>query len=89
MRNYLVVIAVSTVCGFLVAGCNDSTSTVPPSSPPAPSATAFETYAVEVIQVSTCENTKPVETNNIEFSFAADQDTAVPRDVSGISPSCA
>lgn len=89
MRNYLGVIAVSAVCGFLLAGCNDRASTVPPSSPPAPSATAFEAYAAEVIQVSTCENTAPVETNNIEFSFAADQDTAAPRDVSGISPACA
>ena len=88
MRNYSVVIAVSTVCGFLIAGCNDGTSTVPPSSPAAPSATAFETYAVQVIQGSTCENTAPVETNKIEFSFAADQDTAVPRDVSAIAASC-
>ncbi|MDP9088999.1 MAG: hypothetical protein M3O26_09705 [Pseudomonadota bacterium] len=88
MRNYSVVIAVTAVCGFLVACGNDGTSKVPPSSPAAPSATAFETYAAQVIQGSTCENTAPVETSNIEFSFAADQDTAAPRDVSAIAPNC-
>lgn len=87
MRNYL--IAGAAVCGFLVAGCHDDPGKTPPSSPAAPSATAFEAYAIQVIQVSSCENSAPVETNNIEFSFAADQDTAVPRDVSGIAPACA
>jgi hypothetical protein len=86
MRNYLTAIVGGVLVGFLLAGCHDDDR--PPSTPPAPSATGFEAYAVQLIHVSTCESTDPVQTNGIEFSFAADQDTADPRDVSMDAPAC-
>jgi hypothetical protein len=86
MRKYVTMFAVGAVGGFLVAGCHDDTSN--PPTPPAPSATGLETYVHELIQGSSCDSTDPVQTNSIEFSFAADQDTADPRDVSTIAPTC-
>jgi hypothetical protein len=86
MRKYLTVILGGAVAGFLVAGCHDDTGN--PPTPAAPSATSLETYVHELIQGSTCESTDPVQTNSIEFSFAADQDTADPRDVSTDAPTC-
>jgi hypothetical protein len=87
MRKYLTVMMGGAVCGFLIAGCHDDSGNAP--TPPAPSATMFESYAQELIQGSTCEKANPVQTNNIAFSFAADQDTADPRDISAIAPACA
>lgn len=87
MRKDLKVIMGGAVCGLLLVGCHQDNGH-PPSTPAAPSSTAFESYATELIQGSTCENTNPVATDNIEFSFAADQDTAVPRDVATIEPTC-
>jgi hypothetical protein len=87
MRKNFKAIAGGAVCGLLIVGCHQDNGH-PSSTPAAPSAAAFESYAGELIQGSTCENINPVATNNIEFSFAADQDTAVPRDVSMIEPTC-
>jgi hypothetical protein len=86
MRKYLTMIAGGAICGLIVAGCHDDTSN--PPTPPAPSATGFETYVHELIQGSSCDKSDPVQTNSIEFSFAADQDTADPRDVSAFAPTC-
>ena len=87
MRKYLALIAAGSIGGVILAGCHNDQGQ-PPSPPPAPSATAFEPYAANLVETATCENNAPVETNSIIFSFAADQDTAPPRDVSTTATAC-
>lgn len=88
MRKYLTLITGGAVCASLFVGCHDDGSAAPLRPPPAPSGTAFETYAIDLINGSTCDSLLPVETNNVEFYFNADQDAAIPRDVSLVDPTC-
>ena len=67
-------------------GRTGSGSTPPPTGQT--SSYGFEPYLQQVVQQSSCNNNTPVSTTNVNFHFAADQDTAEPRDLSRVMPGC-
>jgi hypothetical protein len=49
---------------------------------------SFEGLAFSLVESSTCDNTAPADINDVTFDYNADQDTAVPRDLSTIATAC-
>ena len=93
MRNYGIATAAAAACGLLLAGCSGSDygSTAPPTNPPPPPpplTASFEDYTRSLAQVFTCDHVPPNPVGTIAFTFAADQDTAPPRDFTGVTTSC-
>ena len=77
-------IAVLSACGG--DGNGGSGSTPPPTGQT--TSYGFEPYLQQVVQQSSCSNNTPVSTTNVTFQFAADQDTAEPRNLSMVIPGC-
>ncbi len=87
MRKYLLVTAIGLAAGLTLAGCNDGGTTVTTPTP-VPTSVAFEAFVQNQTEQNTCESTLPAQTNNIDFTFASDQDDADPRDTSTVAPAC-
>ena len=96
MRNYGIATAAAAACALLLAGCSggsDYGSTAPPTNPPPPPpppplTASFEDYTRSLAQVFTCDHVAPNPVGTIAFTFASDQDTAPPRDLTGVATSC-
>ena len=95
MRNYGMATAAAAACALLLAGCSggsDYGSTAPPTNPPPPPppplTASFEDYTRSLAQVFTCDHVAPNPVGTIAFTFASDQDTAPPRDLTGVTTSC-
>jgi hypothetical protein len=87
MRKHLLVIAMGLAGGLMLAGCKDDGTTVPTAPTVTPSV-AFEAFVQGQTEQNTCESTLPAQTNNVDFTFASDQDDADPRDISAVAPAC-
>lgn len=87
MRKQLPAIALGLAAGLALAGCHDDSGTVstPPTVTPS---VAFEPFVQTQTEQNTCETTSPASTNNVDFTFASDQDEAEARDVSSVAPAC-
>lgn len=72
-----------------IAGCGGDRSADSAQQPPVtPPTTDFSTYAASLVTTYSCESNPPAETNSIEFSFEADQDTAVAVDTDAVAAQC-
>ncbi len=85
MRMTHVVGLVAAIGGMVLVGCDDN-RTISPQ--PTPTTSDFEAFAQSLVVKSSCDTFIPADTNSVDFTFAADQDTAEPRDVSTVSAGC-
>jgi hypothetical protein len=85
----LLILGIGFGGALVLAGCHDDT---PTSSMPPPPATnmpvAFEAFTQSQVKTATCNTVVAVEIGATTFGFAADQDEADPRDISGVTPGC-
>jgi hypothetical protein len=88
MRKHLLVIAMGLGGGLVLAGCHDDGGTTVPTPPTVTPSVAFETFVQTQTEQNTCESTVPAQTNNVDFTFASDQDDADPRDISAVTAAC-
>ena len=86
MRKTHVLGLAATAFGMVLAACGGEDHAATPQ--PAPATTDFETFAQSLVIKSTCTTFIPADTNSVDFTFAADQDTAEPRDTTTFTVGC-
>jgi hypothetical protein len=86
-RSCLLVVSLLGGAAILTA-CNDDTTTVS-TAPPVPNSTDFTTYAQALVTRYSCDNNPAVPINNIDFTFAADQDMVPADDIDMVTAACA
>jgi hypothetical protein len=90
MRTQVRAVLLSLAGVVSLAGCggDDNGGGQTPPPPPPPTTQAFEPFVQQQIQQSSCDTLEPASTTATPFTFANDQDTAEPRDVSAVTPGC-
>ena len=86
MRKHFQICALGLASGMILAACNDDKHTVPPSTVTA--GVGFEAFVQTLVEINTCDKSEPPDTNTSDFTYASDQDSAQPRDLSTVAPAC-
>ncbi len=86
MRKHFQICTLGLACGMILAACKDNTHIVPPSA--ATAGVGFEAFVQNLVGINTCDKSEALDTNGIDFTYASDQDTAQPRDISTVAPAC-
>jgi hypothetical protein len=87
-NKHLLILGIGFGAALVLAGCHDDTATSSTPPPATNMPTAFETFTQSQVKIATCNSLVAVEIDAATFGFAADQDEADPRDISGVTPGC-